>query len=144
MLTCHDIAKYFLALVDEEAGDSISNLKLQKLVYYAQGYHLAKYDRPLFYESIEAWAHGPVVPELYRSFKEHGAQPIPMQYPDLTRFTEQEKELLNDVWEMFGQFSATKLRNMTHQELPWKETSQGEIIDRDDMKQYFKAQIGKA
>jgi uncharacterized phage-associated protein len=64
MLSCHDVAKYFLSLTDEDAGDLISNLKLQKLVYYAQGFHLALYDELLFEETIEAWTHGPVIPEM--------------------------------------------------------------------------------
>jgi uncharacterized phage-associated protein len=50
MLNCDDVAKYFLAQASEDAGDLISNLKLQKLVYYAQGFHLALYDTPLFPE----------------------------------------------------------------------------------------------
>ncbi|OQY42717.1 MAG: hypothetical protein B6240_13665 [Desulfobacteraceae bacterium 4572_87] len=57
-------------MLDEEAGDLISNLKLQKLVYYAQGFYLALYDEPLFNEPIEAWTHGPVIRELYRSYNE--------------------------------------------------------------------------
>ena len=60
MLSCHDVAKYFLALTDEDAGDLISNLKLQKLVYYAQGFHLALFDTPMFGEPIEAWTHVPL------------------------------------------------------------------------------------
>ena len=64
-------AKYFLAQASEDAGDLISNLKLQKLVYYAQGFHLALYDEPLFLEAIEAWTHGPVVPDLYRHYKKY-------------------------------------------------------------------------
>lgn len=62
MLNCFDVAKYFLAQQDETAGDLISNLKLQKLIYYAQGFHLAISDRPLFPEPIKAWIHGPAVP----------------------------------------------------------------------------------
>ena len=141
MLTCHDVAKYFLSLVDEDAGDSISNLKLQKLVYYAQGYCLAIHDRPLFVEPIEAWEHGPVVPELYRSFKQHGAQPLPVQKVTIAKFLPEEIKLLDEIWEMFGQFSATKLRNMTHHEDPYKKTPKGQVISRDLMKVYFKTQL---
>jgi len=64
MLTCHDVARYFLTLMSEENGDLISNLKLQKLVYYAQGSSLALWGNPLFSEKIEAWLHGPVIPVL--------------------------------------------------------------------------------
>ena len=76
MLSCFDVAKYFATLVESDAGDSISNLKLQKLAYYAQGFHLAMYDTPLFPERIYAWAHGPVVEELYHAYKKFGANPI--------------------------------------------------------------------
>ena len=79
MMPAHDVAKYFVSLVDEEAGDSISNLKLQKLLYYAQGAHLALRDEPLFGEPIEAWTHGPVVPSVYRQYKQHGGEPIPVE-----------------------------------------------------------------
>ena len=64
MLSCYDVAQYFLAKSDEDAGDLMSNLKLQKLVYYAQGFALALFDKPLFSERIEAWIHGPVYPAV--------------------------------------------------------------------------------
>ena len=69
MITARDVANYFLSLVDEDQGDSISNLRLQKLMYYAQGYLLALKDRPLIHEEFEAWEHGPVIPGLYNSFR---------------------------------------------------------------------------
>lgn len=54
MLTCFDVAKYFLSLCnDEESGDLISNLKIQKLVYYAQGFSLAINNKPLFKEKFK-------------------------------------------------------------------------------------------
>ncbi|HUZ03805.1 MAG TPA: type II toxin-antitoxin system antitoxin SocA domain-containing protein, partial [Acidobacteriaceae bacterium] len=56
-----DIAKYFIASFQKK-NKAISNLKLQKLLYYAQAWHLALYGSPLFSDSIEAWVHGPVVP----------------------------------------------------------------------------------
>ncbi|MGA8142178.1 MAG: type II toxin-antitoxin system antitoxin SocA domain-containing protein, partial [Desulfobaccales bacterium] len=77
MISCVDVAKYFLSLTDEESGELISNLKLQKLVYYAQGFHLVFYDTPLFSERIEAWTYGPVVPDLYHEYKSHGPCSIP-------------------------------------------------------------------
>lgn len=69
ILSAIDVAKYLLILVDREAGDAITQLKLQKLMYIAQGIHLALYDKPLLKEEIEAWQHGPVVRELYNEFK---------------------------------------------------------------------------
>src|SRR5260363_307462 len=61
MVSVFDVANYFLTLVEEEVGDALSNLKIQKLVYYAQGFHLALFSRPLFENAIEAWTHGPVI-----------------------------------------------------------------------------------
>jgi uncharacterized phage-associated protein len=68
MLSCYDVAQYFLAKAGEDAGDLISNLKLQKLVYYAQGFALVLLKKPLFPQCIEAWIHGPVVPALYHAY----------------------------------------------------------------------------
>ena len=140
MLTCHDVADYFLALVDEDAGDTISNMKLQKLVYYAQGFHLALYGKPLFPERIEAWDHGPVVPELYRRFKKFGAKAIEKpEEVDFSKFDTQTRELLDEIWNVYGQFSAWKLRNMTHDEMPWQNAyGKGGVISETDMKEYFK------
>ena len=87
MHTAFSVAKYFLFLSDEEAGDTISNLKLQKLLYYAQGFHLALNDSPLFAESIEAWTHGPVVPVVYQLYKHAGASAIPRFRSRLARTT---------------------------------------------------------
>ena len=144
MLTCFDIAKYFLTNVNEDYGDNISNLKLQKLVYYAQGFYLALYDKPLFREQIKAWTHGPVVPALYKKYKDFGAGAIPIpQDMDFSIYDEQTKELLDDIFNVFGQFSAWKLRNMTHTEPPWKNVSTcvNNIISHKSMKEYFKTRV---
>ena len=144
MLNCHDVARYFLALNDDGAGDLISNLKLQKLMYYAQGFCLALYDRPLFSERIEAWQHGPVVPELYRAYKECGAGPIPApDNLDFSIYSQDERDLLTEVYEVYGQFSAWKLRNMTHEEAPWKnmEDTLNSEITHDSLRQFFKTRL---
>ncbi|MBC8947343.1 Panacea domain-containing protein [Xenorhabdus indica] len=146
MPTCFDVADYFLACCNEESGDTISNLKLQKLVYYAQGFSLALLKKPLFKEQIEAWMHGPVVPAIYRKYKEHGNQALPIPTNlDLNKFSDDEKGLLNEVYDVFGQFSAWKLRNMTHEEAPWKnnyiEGVGCQVISHEELKDYFLTRI---
>lgn len=144
MLSCHDVADYFLAQQDEESGDTISNLKLQKLVYYAQGFHLAMHDgQPLFGEPIEAWTHGPVVPELYHRFKDFGAGAIfPPVKLDYSKYDQRTKELLDEVYSVYGQFSGWKLRNMTHEEAPWRDTNpKPGVISHESMASYFKTLI---
>lgn len=141
MLSCFDVAEYFLSLADEDAGDQISNSKLQKLVYYAQGFSLVLLGRSLFEERIEAWEHGPVVPDLYRKYRHHGSDGITTQSEiDYDKFSEEERELLDEVYECFGQFSAWKLKKLSHEEPPWKDYK-GTIIPNDAMAEYFKTQV---
>ena len=72
-----DIAKKLLFRAkNNENGDFMSNMKLQKMLYYQQGFHLAYYGTPLFDEEIEAWMYGPVVPCVYEHFKNYGRQGI--------------------------------------------------------------------
>jgi len=116
------IAKWFIAWAEAE-GDELSNLKLQKLLYYAQGHHLAERRGALFAEPIQAWSHGPVVPQVYREFKSFGSSSIdlpesdPFDWGDVDADT---SKLLSKVWNTYGGFSAGRLRNMTHEERPWK------------------------
>jgi uncharacterized phage-associated protein len=137
-----DVARYFVAQVDEESGDSISNLKLQKLLYYAQGFHLAVYGRPLFPERIKAWAHGPVVPEVYYQLKKYASGPVEIAGEvDRAQFTQESLDLLDEVYSVYGQYSAAALRNMSHEEPPWKQTPQGNIISHNLMTEFFKTRL---
>jgi uncharacterized phage-associated protein len=135
------VAYYYLyrAYQEEEA---ITNLKLQKLLYYAQGFYLAFFKKPLFSNPIEAWTHGPVVPDVYRSFKQSGAEPIPgLKTFDKSVFDQDTLGLLDEVYKVFGQFSAFALRNMSHEEPPWDQTPIGNEIDLELMKSYFETRI---
>ncbi len=142
MLSCYDVAQYFLAKTDEEAGDAITNLKLQKLVYYAQGVALVLLDRPLFPERVVAWTLGPAIPDLYDEYKGHGASAIPVPAElDFSKYAVEERELLDEVYEIYGQFAAWKLRHMAYQESPWQETPAGEEISHGALRDYFKTQV---
>lgn len=116
-LTANQVADYFLWF-GAEHGDPLSNLKLQKLVYYAQAWHLALHKKPLFAERIEAWVHGPVEPKLYRRFKGHGfgLVPPPQRKPALPARYEAH---LKEVFSVYGRYSAWDLERMTHAETPW-------------------------
>ena len=107
MCTCLETANYFLSLQGDDAGDAISNLKLQKLMYYAQGFSLAMRGKPLFREDFEAWEHGPVIPSLYRMFRNYGsgALPKPKNF-DVNRYSEDDRKFLNEIYDTFGQYSA--------------------------------------
>ena len=143
------IANYFLARSDAETGDLLSNLKLQKLCYYAAGIASAVRNPdevPLFEEPINAWKHGPVVPELYHKFKEHGGQAIPQNTGfDFASVDEADRGLLDDVYNFYGQYSAWKLREMTHEETPWINVydKANDRITRTDLREYFLSQVGE-
>lgn len=143
MPTAKDVANYFLSKTREEIGDNITHLKLQKLVYYAQGFHLAVYGTPLFDEEIQAWDHGPVVPTLYREYKEYGSAPIPgtNEADSMLPFTDEQLSLLDDVYEVYGQFSAWKLRALTHNEPTWTRAYPNGVITQQALKEFFKTQI---
>lgn len=130
-------ANKLLGFSDPEIGDVISNLKLQKLLYYMQGYHIACFKKPLFPEEIEKWQYGPVVPEIYRTFKSFGAAPIVSPTVSVTRLTASQEVLFHDVWGIVGQYSASRLMQMTHGEDPFLKTEMGAIISKEMLYNYF-------
>lgn len=144
MYTAMQIAKWFLAenKIRMFEGDSeyLTHLKLQKLLYYAQGCYLAiKDEAPLFEEDILAWQHGPVVNEVYQEFKSCGSEPIVFDEEyDTAEIDAETQAILKEVFDVFGQYSAWKLRQMTHEETPWKITPPNEVIDPQIIKEYFK------
>ncbi len=132
------IADVILGLSNPEVGDIMSNLKLQKLLYYAQGFNLAVHGEPLFNEEIYAWQYGPVVPEVYHNFKSFGSAAIAVPKDvDASFMKANELELLKEVYDVYGQFSALRLMNMTHEERPWKTTHLDQIIPKAVMKDFF-------
>ncbi|HEV7589462.1 MAG TPA: type II toxin-antitoxin system antitoxin SocA domain-containing protein [Longimicrobium sp.] len=114
-----DVAAWFLNEIDRRAGDSITNLKLQKLVYYAQAWAVALLDHPLFDEDVEAWAHGPVVDHVYQEYKEFRYDTLPRSRRRF-RFAPQELTVLQDVLAVYGEHSAKFLEKLTHEEEPWR------------------------
>jgi uncharacterized phage-associated protein len=146
MATGLDLAKLLLRLGDQH-DDPITHLKLQKLLYYCQGFHLAMTGERLFDESVKAWAHGPVVGSVYYEFREHGRKPIPPPDPDWSpdMFTSEQLSLICDVYGTYGQYTGWALREMTHGEPPWAdhyvEGEMGTRIADASMAAYFTTQI---
>jgi len=119
--SANQIADYFLGRVDQETGDTMTNLKLQKLLYYAQAYHVAAFGKPLFEEQLEAWVHGPAVPVVYRRFKQYSYQPIDVTSIQLPELDTETTEFLDQIWELYGKYSAKHLEVLSHRDPPWKE-----------------------
>ncbi len=148
MLSCFDIANYFIWLANE-TGSFISNLKLQKLVYYAQAWHLAIYGSPLFEEDFQAWVHGPVIPELYQKYKSFGWQPISEDaIPELPKDI---REFLDEVSQEYFGCDAYELEQMTHIEAPWNwarenllaDAPSNEAIKKEWIKEYYGSRVEK-
>jgi uncharacterized phage-associated protein len=132
------VANFFL-----QRGDEITPMKLQKLVYFAHGWHLGLKSNPLINEHFEAWRHGPVIPSLFREFKYFGNSPISRKAKELRYVGESEISLeeiepsidsevqdeaerdflnafLDRVWKTYGHFTAIQLSNLTHEKgTPW-------------------------
>jgi uncharacterized phage-associated protein len=143
--TANKVADYILCYSHSE-GDYISNLKIQKLVYYAQAWFLALHDEPLFEDHIQAWVHGPVQPKLFRRFEKYGWKPI-LEEPKCPKFKDERiKPHLDEIMNVFGDCTAHHLSRLTHQEDPWRLTRRGlgpdqpseSIISHEAMRDYYK------
>lgn len=119
-----DVAEYVLDYCENELKKPITNLQLQKTLYYVQGMYVAKYDKPLFDNNIEAWPYGPVVPEAYYSYSNFLSKPIVGVKP-LTEnlFTEEEKNFINGIVNKMIEIKPWELVDKTHEELPWKKSN---------------------
>lgn len=119
-ISASDVAKYLISHFCAQKKP-ISNLKLQKLLYYCQGWHLGITGRPLFSDPIEAWVHGPVVPSVFREYREYQWSPIAKsgEAPQLPART---TDVINSVVAAYGNFSAAQLEQLSHQETPWLRT----------------------
>ena len=141
--TAIDIANKILAKAsDSEFEGLICNLKLQKMLYYMQGFHLAYFETPLFNDNVEAWMYGHVVPSVYEEFKTHENAGINYN-EEVIELAKEEEALFNEVYRVYGDYSAIGLMNLTHSETPWKSVpaSVGSIIKKEAMKTYFKKRL---
>jgi len=85
---------------------------------------------------------GPVFPNVYHNYKQYGSGALPSpEKIDIDKYDEDTKSLLNEIYDTYGQYSAVNLRNLTHQEAPWRDTAEGAEITQTRLKEYFKTQI---
>lgn len=140
-----DIANKLLAKAANVCGgDLMSNMTLQKMLYYEQGYHLAEFGTPLFDDNIEAWMYGPVVPCVYEHFKGHGAGGILPENKEIIELTDEEEYMFNDVFDAYIDFSAYGLMIKTQAEEPWRKTKMGHgnVIEYQKMIDFFSKKLG--
>ncbi|WP_442598624.1 Panacea domain-containing protein [Neobacillus sp. D3-1R] len=145
------VASYLLSVSKPGTSWSITPLKLQKLLYYCQGWYMAfSKGEPLFNEDLEAWEHGPVVPDIYFKYKHHRYLTISTEIFEnknrkgKTIFDKKQLDILNTVWETYGHYDGKYLEELTHQEDPWLETPKNTVISKNKILKFFSQQAQKA
>lgn len=135
-----------------DAGYGITNLKLQKLLYFVQAYFLIKKGCLCFRDNIEAWNFGPVVPSVYREYKRYGAffafsvetyiDPLTLKRKrfDDSVISAEDKKLIDSVVDAFADCSNSRLTDLVHGQTPWQEAyrpDHGKVISANAMKKFF-------
>lgn len=138
-----DISLYIIS-----KGDEITNMALQKLLYYVQGFSFALSDKPIYTCDSQAWVAGPVYKEVYSQYKMFGKDPIVLddEYFALIDITKEEKDIIDSVLKYFGGFTAFRLSEFTHLEEPWQvarnnlleDEPSNEILNKEVITKYFK------
>lgn len=135
------VARYIIERCHSQ-NRSISNLKLQKILYFVQAEFLVSRGQPCFVEQIEAWDFGPVVPEVYQQYKIFGSSNIPvfgrLDNPVVIRNDDQ--ELINEIVDECARYSASALVDITHHQSPWLDAyvpGYNNVISQNSIRDYF-------
>lgn len=145
MLNAIDIANFFVDLANSDSDDCMTNLRVNKLIYFAQAWSLVRRNVPLFSEEIQAWTYGPVVQSVYQVFKGYGRDRIQYVHGDYSPdiFSSEELELLIDVAQCYGRFTSPALVDITHaSNSPWKRVfseNENNVISKESLREYFSA-----
>ncbi|MDF2881994.1 MAG: hypothetical protein K0R54_2551 [Clostridiaceae bacterium] len=122
MRSALELSKYIISKCTAD-HKPISNLQLQKILYYIQGGFYRHFKKPAFHDEITAWRHGPVVEEVYFEYNNYVASKINVNIKNNVPhfYTSSELSLINRIIERLREKSPWELVDMTHRERPWKE-----------------------
>lgn len=147
MYTALSVARYIIDYCNE-IGRGISNLKLQKILYFVQAQFLVSISNntPCFSDPIEAWDFGPLVPSVYHHYKVYGSAIIPSDkndplLPIYQRISESDKKLINYMIDQIADYSASTLMQVIHNQDPWGNAyvqGQNNTIANEDIRRFFK------
>ena len=141
-----DIADWFIL------KGRMSNKRVQKLCYYAEAWCQVLYGQSITEDAeFQAWVHGPVSPALHEKFRDCGWREFKLASPKETSnhldkmLCEEQTEVLESVWETYGEYGADELEMLTHKETPWLEKRKGlgkfesgnRVISKETMRQYY-------
>ena len=136
MINVLSLSNHIISMFEKEKV-KITNLKLQKILYYTQGYFFKEFGREAFAEEIYSWQYGPVVPTVYYQYNHCGACPLSSEETLILPIEEKEKELIEKIVNKCKTMPSSRLVNMTHDELPWKNTNIGCIISKQSIRMFF-------
>ena len=140
MIPIMQAARYLIYLSYEKKKNLLTPLKLQKLLYLAQGWSFVWDDKPLFDAEFEAWQYGPVNTDVYMHFRKYGRGEIPAHEGSSIVEDQDAKDTLNAIWRDYAGFSAFQLVNLTHSQTPWKKADYlHQVISTEDIKSYFQS-----
>ncbi|EJT6340411.1 MAG: DUF4065 domain-containing protein [Clostridium perfringens] len=117
-------------------NQEITNLKLQKLLYYIEAAFLVERDESCIFQNFKCWRHGPVVPDVYTNFRVYLNKPID-EYQEESNINSEDIELINRVVSSNFRFDPWELVDRTHEEDPWLKTNSNETIAKSKIKEYF-------
>ena len=146
MTSAKDVANFYIDLVNcDEYGDGMTNMRLNKFLFFAQGHYFARTGEPLFDDEFEAWDFGPVISNIYQRYKSNGRSPITEIDSDYNSdsFTEDQLEVLLDVAREYGKYATSTLVSFTHRDdSPWvmNVNSISQRIPKNQIKDYFSSQ----
>lgn len=131
-----DVAAYIVGYSIEQEMP-VSNLKLQKLLYYVQAYFLVHKGRACFREEIEHWRHGPVVRDVYYEYKVYFNDKITSQIEYNDEFDLNDRRCIEEVVDSYKNYGPWQMVDKTHNEEPWVNTDSDDIISNDELKDYY-------
>lgn len=136
MIDSLSAARYFIVKAYEDGIEAeMTNMKVQKLLYYSQCLYLALHNEPLFEDEIQAWRYGPVCPPAYKFYCKFEAEQLPIPTKEfMLEIPDEPKEVLEEIWGYFGGYHAYRLSDMTHGEFPWKKARRGLLPEASSTK----------
>lgn len=142
--TAQQIADFFINLanhqyIDDNMPEGITNLKLQKILYFAQAAYLSIHKEPLFEDDFVAWKYGPVINSIYNEFRQYGNEALSVNGKfNISDFDQELCNFLKSIWSIYGKYSAYELVGISHDHGPWRNARENEIISKESMLDYYK------
>lgn len=138
------VARYIVSLRNDDKkigrNHSLSNLKMQGLLYYCQGNYYHLHDEPLFEDDFIAWPYGPTIPKVFAHFSRYGQNDIAEHEDNYSNLNKQEMDSIKTIWKRFSKEYSFTLVDIMQSETPWiiGVNEKGNKISKDSIRFYFR------